>query len=309
MAGENEAASQDPVIPNSPSADPASSAPSPALPSAEGATSSATGAEAVSSPAPAAPSAEPTSQSPDWKSQKIDKLTGRVKGAYDLLRANGIDPVTGQKIAQPAAAQQGAASERTYTQAEVQQEARRIAGEELAAQQFTRACNETAQRGKSAYAETWDSRVGELRKLVNPQDVQSVVAYNSMLAMAMEIGNPEGILHELGGDLNQAEAVMSMHPTRMAVELAKLSMKSQRSAPAPAQNEPPQGAGAAPPARSSATRSSAPAPITPVGSRGSAVSEINPSDPSRADSLSIETWMNRRNAQAPGPIFKRRNER
>jgi hypothetical protein len=101
-------------------------------------------------------------------------------------------------------------------------------------------------------------------------DPQQANVYNSFLVAAIETGEGARIIHDLGGNLDEAARIMAMSPMRMAVELTKLSM------------------------RQAAPTTSAPRPIRPVGNNRSHNAGINPDDPDRSDGLSTAEWMRRR---------------
>lgn len=144
-----------------------------------------------------------------------------------------------------------------------------------ARQEFDRSCNETASAGRLAFPD-FDSRVSSLRGLVNPNDPSEASSYNTFLTAAIDTGEGAKVLHTLGGDLNEAQRIMSLSPTKMAAELTRLALRGI----------------------DDGGTSGAPRPIRPVqGGRQASHSQIAPDDPERADGLSTAEWMVRREAQ------------
>lgn len=202
---------------------------------------------------PTEPPKEPPSQ--DWRDRRIAQLTARLREE----QAKNAKPPT----ADPPATAPG------LTEADVERRAAELA----ATQTFNRMCNDAAQAGRQAYPD-FDSKVNELRRLVDVNDPASVAAYNSMLAAAIETGEAPRLLHELGSDLNEASRILALPALKMGVELTRLAL-----------------GGVAP----GGTR--APKPITPVRATGAPHTAIDPTDPDRSDALSTAEWMRRREAQ------------
>ena len=57
-------------------------------------------------------------------------------------------------------------------------------------------------------------------------------SYNLFLDTAIETGEGPRLLHELGSNLDEAFRILSLPPTKMAVELAKRAQKPGRWSPA-----------------------------------------------------------------------------
>ena len=158
------------------------------------------------------------------------------------------------------------------SEAEINARAEQLAAQRVALDSFNKACAEAAEKGRAEFPD-FQSRVNELSRLVDRNDPASVGAYNEFIVAALETGEAPKIIHALGGDLNEAARILSLPPIKRAVELTRLAAKT--------------------PAEISKT----PKPITPVGSKGPAHTAIDPTDPERADGLSIDAWMARRNEQ------------
>jgi len=160
-----------------------------------------------------------------------------------------------------------------YSQADIDRLANRRAQQMAITQDFNRRCDEAALSGRAQFGEAeFNGRIANLQKLVDNSDQQSVDSYNALLTAALETGEAPKVLHALGADMNEAQRILAMHPTRMAVELTKRAMQA------------------------SPNVSGAPKPITPVGNRGDH-RQLAPDDPDRADHLSTAEWMRRREQQ------------
>jgi hypothetical protein len=206
---------------------------------------------------PQQPEVQPPAPS-DWRDKRIATLTRRLR---EMQERQG----------QPSEAKPPAqAPQPQMDQAVIDQRAREIA----AINDFNRRCDEAALSGRAQFGEAeFNGRIANLQKLSDPTDAASVNAYNSLLMAALEVGDPEKVLFELGSDLNEAQRILGMTPTKMAVELTK------RAAKIPTQV------------------SAAPKPITPIGARTASHEPIEPDDPTKSDNLSTAEWMRRREAQ------------
>jgi hypothetical protein len=139
---------------------------------------------------------------------------------------------------------------------------------------FNRRCDEVALAGRRVFGETqFNGQIANLQKVIDQDDPASVQNYNSFLMAAIETGEAAKLLHQLGSNLDEAQRIMGLPPTRMAVELTRLAMGPEQQV------------------------SGAPRPINPVGGRGASHEQISPDDPDRADHLATQEWMRRREAQ------------
>ena len=219
----------------------------------EGATPGTTEAKTPEAPEPPQPS-----QQPDWRDKRIATLTRRLRE----LQERQVSPPEGEAPRAPPQPQ--------IDQSIIDQRARELS----AIQDFNRRCDETALAGRAQYGETeFNSRIANLQKLSDSSDPASVQAYNSMLMAALEAGDADRLLYELGADLNEAQRILGLNPTRMAVEMTRRASKPAIQV------------------------SSTPKPITPIGVRTASHEPINPDDPDRADRLSTAEWMRRREKQ------------
>lgn len=220
------------------------------------------------------PAEEPKVPKTDWRDARIAKLTAQLKAAK--AEPTPVQTHDGKTPLMPGTR-------------EFEDEVNRRAllrGNETAAQiAFAQQCETTVKEGKAAF-EDWDDRISNLKQLFDPNVQAEVVAYNTFLAVAMETGDGPKILHELGGDLDEASRILGLHPTKMAIELTKLAT----------------GTG---PAKVSQT----PRPITPVGKLRANNATIMPDDPENADRLETAEWMKRREASVAKQEDQRRGAR
>jgi hypothetical protein len=251
-------------VTNEPPAEPPAPAPEP-----PGSTSSPppTGTEGGGSsepPSPPPPTTPPAAEPPatDWRDRRIATLTRRLRDLQERSASTNGAPAPTPPVPQvPPPAEFDAA---------VNQRARELA----AVNDFNRRCDEAAFTGRTTFGETeFNGRIDQLRKLVDNTDPVSVQAYNNLLMAALEAGDAPRLLHDLGADLNEAQRILTLNPTKMAVEMTR------RAAKEPIVN------------------SGAPKPITPVNTRGVSHEQISPDDPDRSDHLSTQEWMRRREAQ------------
>lgn len=203
---------------------------------------------------------EPEPKPVDWRDKRIAQLTAKLREAQPLKTAESA----------PGAGALPAAGTPEFDQAVAQ----RAAG--LAAQaSFNQACEDVAKAGRTAFTD-FDERISNFSNIVDQANPTEANAYAQLVATAIETGEGAKILHELGGDLNRAQTLLGLSPTKLAMELTRMAV------------------GATP----RREISQAAKPITPIGKTLSSDAEIRPDDPGRADKLSTKTWMERRNAQA-----------
>lgn len=217
-------------------------------------------------------------RAPDsWKDRRISELTAKLRNTQaELAQAR-----TGGQPQEPGASPPPPPQPQ-LDESEVNRRASLMARDLSARQEFDRSCNETATAGRLAFPD-FDSRVNSLRGLVNPNDPSEASSYNTFLTAAIDTGEGAKVLHTLGGDLNEAQRIMSLSPTKMAAELTRLALRG---------------------IDDGGTVSGTPRPIRPVqGGRQASHSQIAPDDPERADGLSSAEWFARRNAQ----VSKRAN--
>lgn len=213
-----------------------------------------------SSPAAGATPPPQTARPTDWRDRRIAQLSARLR------EAQAATPP-------PAAAAQPLAAGIPTNQQELDRLVNERAAILATQADFNRRCDDTAKVGLKAYGSPFEQRVTTLAQLIDPGDRQSIEKYNSLLDAAIETGEGARLIWELGGDMEEASRIFSLRPAQMAVALAK---RAAAEAEAP---------------------SAVPKPITPVTSRGASRELINPADPDRADGLSIDEWMRRREEQ------------
>ena len=216
-----------PVVP--PAAPVAPPVPPPAPP-VEGAPPA--GAPASAAPPPPAP-AEP--QIPEAVFQRIDRLTKDKKQRDEQLIAKGIDPVTLEPIApppgappQPAAPIPGVvpAPASPLPADEIEAAARRIVAE----QNFTNQCNSIAEAGTAAHPD-FPNRMAQLNSLG--------VMSPSLITASIEVGDAHELLYALASDLNEANRIAQLDPTRQAIALLKFNEKRKADAAKHISNAPP----------------------------------------------------------------------
>ncbi len=175
--------------------------------------------------------------------------------------------------AKPAAPTDPAPGSATLAEAEINRRASVLAAQ----QAFVAKVQEADSVGRSAYQD-FDARVGAVKALVNQYDPAEVSAYNQLLGVALETGEAPRLLYELGSDRARAAELLALantNPAKLAIEMAKMALVKGDPVP-----------------------SGAPRPISPITPKGASHTEIDPTDPIRADKLSTAEWMKRREAQA-----------
>lgn len=187
----------------------------------------------------------------DWRDRRIAQLTARLREAQQAA------PTPAGEAGIPVA----------DFDARVKEEATRLAQVE----RFNQQCLDVVAVGKTAYPD-FDSRVTELKRVADPSDSASALAYSNLIAAAIETGEGAKIIHQLGGNLDEATRLMGLSPVKMGMELAKMAMKEAE------------------------VVSGAPKPMRPLGSAAQH-SAIDPSDPERAGRLSKAEWFKRREEQ------------
>ena len=233
-----------------------------ALPSA--APASPEGGVVLPSEAPATPQ-PPAAVGKHWAEMRLAQRTAQFRETEARLA---------QVEAELAAAKAGTPVDTATFEAKVASAAEARARELAAAQAFQAECNKVADAGRAAFPD-FAERIGQLVEVAGVKDggAQAQATYANFLNAAMETGEAPRLLHELGGDPNEAARIMALSPVKMAMELGRRAAK----APAP-------------------PVSAAPKPITPIGSRGGQHEAVSAADP-RADALSTREWMERRDAE------------
>jgi hypothetical protein len=126
--------------------------------------------------------------------------------------------------------------------AAVEARAERIAEERAATREFNRKCNEVESAGSKAFGDKWAKAKTELAMLDDhgriPLDI---------LTVALETDNPARVLFVLGNDIEKATELMGMTPAKRAIAMDRIATQKPAERPA----------------------SRAPAPVEPLGGRGS----------------------------------------
>ena len=94
-----------------------------------------------------------------------------------------------------------------------------------AAAQFDADCNAAAAAGKAAYREDFDAALKNLKALgaLNEQALQTIIA----------TGEGPRLLYELGSKPEEAQQLLSLPPSKLAIELGKRAARPKSNAPAP----------------------------------------------------------------------------
>lgn len=127
-------------------------------------------------------------------------------------------------------------------EAAVEARAERLAEERAAMREFNAKCNDVEAKGSKAFGDKWAKAKAELAMLDDhgriPMDILSV---------ALETDDPARVLFVLGNDIEKATELMGMTPIKRAIAMDKIASSKPAERPA----------------------SRAPAPVEPLGGRGS----------------------------------------
>lgn len=174
----------------------------------------------------------------------------------------GPPPATdGTTPPNPAApAQQQAPQRSQVTEAEINAMAQRRAEEIARTTAFTKACNDIYSNGKDDFQD-FDQAMRTYQMLGGmPQPLLEIIT---------EMPNAHKVLYKVGKDLDLAEKIVKMNPTRMAMELARVESGLV--------------------AKQAPVLSNAPRPVVPVDGNNRA--ETNP------ENMSTEQWITWREAE------------
>lgn len=158
--------------------------------------------------------------------------------------------------------------------AAVQAEAERVANLRLAQQSFNAKCNDVEDKGSKAFGAKWQNAKAQLAIL----DDEGRIPLD-LLTTALETDDPAKVLFELGSDIEKATEFMAMTPLRRAIAMAKIADTK-----APVRQQ-----------------SRAPAPVDPIGGKGTG-------DDAPTDRDSDEEW-NRKEAIRERRIAEQRRAR
>lgn len=240
---------------------------SPAAPPPTQAETGSSGGETPASPTP-------SQEAPQWAVDRIAQLTARLSEEREKNKKSGVT-----------AAAPAPSDTRPDPNSEFEQRVAAAAEAKARLDAFNAACVATRKAGDSTFGGAeFAAKLNNLTSnLVDVNDPASIQRYNGFLEAAIDLadGDPKvtaGIIYSLGSNLNEASRVLSLSPVKLGAELAKMVSKSAASeAPDPL--------------------SSAPKPISPISPKGAQHSQIDPSDPTRADNIPIDVWMQRREEQ------------
>ena len=223
---------------------------------------------------PAAKAPEPKAESEDWRMGEIHRL--REKLAEERAKPKGE--------AKPAA--EGGETE--------EQRVDRLASEKAAnavkAKAWSDSLKKVVDDGAAKFPDFTERRVA-LTSIVDPKDAEEVGKWNTLLQAAIDTGEPETLIHDLGADISGFKKIMNMTPTKMAVELER-RLSGRKAAEVAA------AAAAAAEAAEKAEPSGAPKPIKPVKTgTGLRVDGVKPDDPDRGMRLPKKDWFAEREKQ------------
>jgi hypothetical protein len=211
---------------------------------------------------PPAPPAKPTK---DWRDDRIDAITAKRREAENALRDAQAE------LAALKAGKQGDPTKSPEFNAEVARRAEAIAQQKS----FDAACEAVTAEGRDSHPD-FDAKAVELLKVGGDVagDPQALRAYTSFINSMIETGKAAELIYELGSNLNEANRIFKLSPTKQAVELTKLALTKVEPV------------------------SQAKKPITPLGRQNANTQgDIDPGDVSKADTLTTAEWMRRREAQ------------
>jgi hypothetical protein len=202
-------------------------------------------------------------------SQKALKaISGRLAAkAADNRRLNEELSKTIKPVpeADPAAAADGEQPVRAdfKTKAEFYTAVQAEANRRVAVQEFNNKCNAVEDKGSKAFGAKWNTAKAQLGIL----DDEGRIPLD-LLSTALETDDPAKVLFELGSDIEKATEFMAMTPLRRAIAMAKIA-----DAKAPVRQQ-----------------SKAPAPVDPIGGKGSG-------DDKPSDRDSDEEWNRKEEAR------------
>lgn len=152
-----------------------------------------------------------------WSEKRArEAAEARAKLAEDTLAELArLDPEVAKRIGAPEAppVADGRPPARTYTQAEVQAEARRLAAEG----DFNRRVNDAVLSGRAAHTD-FDAAIGAMKEL-------TPVIPGDLVAAALETGAPGDVLYALGKDRVEYDRILSMSPIAQAIAISQLAGK------------------------------------------------------------------------------------
>lgn len=149
------------------------------------------------------------------------------------------------------------------TKAEFDTAVQAEANRRVAVQEFNAKCNAVEDKGSKAFGAKWNTAKSQLGILDDEGRIPL-----ELLSTALETDDPAKVLFELGSDIEKATEFMAMTPLRRAIAMAKIA-----DAKAPVRQQ-----------------SRAPAPVDPIGGKGSG-------DDKPSDRDSDEEWNRKEEAR------------
>lgn len=178
--------------------------------------------------------AEPEAKRRDWGlKRKIDKQTARLKTVEQerdeaIARAKTLEEL----YAKPEGERTDGERESIRLQVRGEEAAR--VREEFRAQSLNKAADKLFDDGAKAFPNTWEKRVTELRDLFG----EELGKRPDFLEAVTDLDNAPAVWHELGGDPESMDRLLSLPPVRLGVELARLSGRLAAPKPNPISKAP-----------------------------------------------------------------------
>ncbi len=169
-------------------------------------------------PVPAAtPPATPPEKQP-WYLERIDQLTRKNYELTARVEAAQTPPAATPPATPPA-------DGKVYTQAELDQLSNQKAAALVDTNSFNAQCNVVYEKGVAAHPDFQ-------QKLHMLNTLSGGLMQRPLIEAAIEAGNAESLLYELGSKPEVAQEILTLPPAKMAVRLAKMSAELSKTPPA-----------------------------------------------------------------------------
>ena len=214
------------------------------------------------------PAPETPAHKPDWRDKELARRKRRLDEEVTAKEALAAENQRLKDLAESIARQQQQpegdetpprqpnGGERSYTRAELEAEANRIASQKAQQLDFQRTFDSTYQKAVGAYGKAnVDASIARISEM-GGLDVDH-------LNMVMATDNPEKVLYELGSKPEEFQRIMELPFNRRVAELVKMGIKTEAKQPA---------------------ISKTPAPVDPISGNGGSV------DNRYSDKVSDNDW-------------------
>lgn len=201
---------------------------------------------------------------PKWVMPRIDELTGQKKDLQRELESERALRVALENRLKDPAATPVPAPAPGFSQADVEQRAAVLSAQQRDAERFNTAAQEVITKGRGDFQD-FDNVLGNFAALGG----LNTDAGRTMLQAALDTGQGHKVLYNLAQNLDEAQRVLALPPTKMAIELDRMATKMVATPP----------------------RSKAPEPIEPITGRVAQATDA----PQETDS--VGEWIRKRNAQ------------